>query len=225
MNADTIPTSTDLDPAAVFAGALSLWNACWQAVDHNPSLNLSEAYHGGDEFMRQIMRVASLFENWCADKVEFEQLDEVWPYLLEDRFGDACLELMGTEAFSSFGEADCFRVAMHLTLPIKVLDGLSVPVNLNAEHPDDASPFKQLQIRSVRRCLTEADQDIRQYTIHDDPEDPEFSDVFYGLYGLDVDGIAEHIADRSTYKSARILALKIAPGVDFPEVPTLLDAM
>ncbi|RBP37633.1 hypothetical protein DES53_11315 [Roseimicrobium gellanilyticum] len=214
--------SSDLDPAAVFAGALSIWNACWQAVDHDPKRNLSEVYHGGDEFMRQLMRVASLFESWCADRVDFECLDDVWPYLLEDRFGDACLEVMGPECFASFDEMDCLRVALHLRLPVKVLEGLAVPVNLTEENTNSESSFCQLQIRTVRR--SEPEGDIRQYGANDDPEDPDYGPVIYGLYGLESDGIAEHIADRDTYAGAKALALKLAPGIPFPEVPTLLDS-
>jgi hypothetical protein len=216
------PSTSDLDPAAIFAGALSLWNACWQAVDHEPELNLSQAYHGGDEFMRQLMRVASLFESWCVDRIDFECLDDVWPYLLEDRLGDACLEVMGPECFASFDETDCLRVALHLRLPVKVVEGLAVPVNLTEENTNPASSFRHLQIRTMR--LFEPGGDIQQYGIGDDPEDSDYGPIIYGLYGLEEDGIAEHIADRDTYADARELALKLAPGVAFPELPTLLHS-
>jgi hypothetical protein len=222
MKLDATSLTVDLDPAAVFAGALSIWNACWQAVDCEPSLNLSEAYHGGDEFMRQLMRVASLFQSWCADRIDFESLDDVWPYLLEDRLGDACLEVMGPESFASFDETDCLRVALHLRLPVKVLGGLAVPVNLTEENTNSDSSFCQFQIRTVRQF--EPERDIRQYGANDDPEDPDYGPIVYGLYGLESDGIAEHIADRDTYADARELALKLAPGIGFPEMPTLLDS-
>lgn len=222
MTKEPVPSAPALDPAAIFAGALSLWNACWQAVDHSPDLNLSQAYHGGDEFMRQLMRVATLFESWSTDRIDFECLDDVWPYLLEDKFGDACLEVMGPECFASFDETDCLRVALHLRLPVKVLEGLAVPVNINEENTNPDSEFHYLQIRTVRRF--EPEGDIHQYGAGHDPEDPEYGPVFFGLYGLESDGIAEHIADRDTYASARELALKLAPGVGFPETPTLLDS-
>ncbi len=222
MNTEPISSSADIDPAAVFAGALSIWNACWQAVDHEPDLNLSEAYHGGDEFMRQLMRVASLFESWCGDRIDFECLDDVWPYLLEDRLGDACLEVMGPECFTSFDETDCLRLALHLRLPVKVVEGLAVPVNLDAENTNPESPFRYLQIRTVRQY--EPEDDIRQYDVGGDPADSDYGPIIFGLYGLDSDGVAEHIADRGTYAGARTLALKLAPGISFPELPTLLDS-
>jgi hypothetical protein len=179
MDTSTTPSSPDLDPAAIFAGALSLWNACWQAVDHQPGLNLSEAYRGGDEFMRQLMRVASLFESWCADRIDFENLDDVWPYLLEERLGDACIEVMGPECFVSFDEMDCLRVALHLKLPVKVLVGLAVPVNFAEDNTNAESPFCQLQIRTVRQF--EPEGDVRQYGIGDEPDDPDYGAIVYGL--------------------------------------------
>jgi hypothetical protein len=41
---------------------------------------------------------------------------------------------------------------------------------------------------------------------------------------LESDGFAEHIAYRDTYAEARELAMKLAPGIAFPEAPTLLDS-
>lgn len=222
MNSESTSSSAAIDPAAVFAGALSLWTACWKAVDHEPELDLSEAYNGGDEFMRELMRVASLFEEWCCERLDFEQLDNLWPYLLEDRFGDACLELMGPENLASFNATDCLRVAIHLRLPVIVKEGSVVPVNLNEENTNSESPFRTLQIRSMRHFMPE--DDVRQYDVEDDPDDSDYGAVFFGLYGLESDGVAEHIADRDTYAAARELALKLAPGIKFPEAPTLLDS-
>ena len=61
-------------------------------------------------------------------------------------------------------------------------------------------------------------------TPRDEPDDDEFGAVFFGLYGLEVDGVAEHIADRDSYAQALALAEKLAPGVGFPLDPTLLDS-
>jgi hypothetical protein len=97
-----------------------------------------------------------------------------------------------------------------------------VPVNFNADNPNTESPFRQYQIRSVRR--RHEDNDIWQYTMDDEPEDDDFGEVFFGLYGLDADGFAEHIADRDAYTDARSLAEKLAPGILFPAAPTLLDS-
>ena len=55
------------------------------------SLNLSESYDGMDGFMRVAMHIATEFETWACRHIQFDQLNEVWPYLLEEQFGDACL--------------------------------------------------------------------------------------------------------------------------------------
>src|SRR5262245_39766903 len=80
-----------LDPAAVFGAAMSLWEACEASARNDSKLNLSESYHGMDELMRQVMRVATLFESWCCEHLDFDQFSDVWPYFLEDKFGEACL--------------------------------------------------------------------------------------------------------------------------------------
>lgn len=114
------------DPAAVFAAATSLRNACDAAASADPSLNLSECYHGYDQLMREVMRIGMLFETWACAHVAFEELSECWPYFLEDHFGEACLKVHTTESLAGFGEADCLRVAMALRLP--VLAGRELPV-------------------------------------------------------------------------------------------------
>ena len=62
------------DPAAVFASAHSLWQACHEAAENDPSLNLSDVFNGMDEMMREVMRIGDLFENWACMHVVFEQL-------------------------------------------------------------------------------------------------------------------------------------------------------
>ena len=79
------------DSAAVFGAALSLRQACREAAARDPHLNLSDCYNGMDEFMREVMRVGNLFEDWACGHVAFEEHSEVWPYFLEDKFGAACL--------------------------------------------------------------------------------------------------------------------------------------
>src|SRR4051812_37146912 len=75
------------DPAAVCACVLSLWQECKKAVKSDRRLNLSECYNGMDEFMRVLMRVATRFEAWACQHIVWGQLDDVWPSVLEDRFG------------------------------------------------------------------------------------------------------------------------------------------
>ncbi len=210
------------DPAAILGAAISLKAAC-ESEARERYLNLSVCYNGGDEFMRQVMRVATLFEQWCCEHVDFDQCSEVWPYLLEDKFGDSMLVVCGTEGLASFDEAACLRVAIEMRLPVKVLSCLHVPVNLTASNPQTGSPFQCYQIRSVR--LHHEDGSVEQYTRGDDPEDENFGEVFFGLYGLEEDGVAEHIADRGSYAALLMLARKLAPGILFPEAPTLLDSL
>lgn len=106
------------DPAAEFAAALSLWSAIWK-LPRNEAYGLSEAYSGVDQLMREVVRIATLFEDWSCDHVAFEELDEVWPYLLEERFGEACLAFLGPLGMDRFGVADCESVATYLRLPFR----------------------------------------------------------------------------------------------------------
>ena len=65
------------DPAAVFACAMSLHDACVEYAGTHPSVNISASYTGRDEFLRQIMRVGNLFETWACSHVDFEMLTDV----------------------------------------------------------------------------------------------------------------------------------------------------
>ena len=88
MKSTTIRSTIATDTAAEFAAALSLWRACESLAETN-LINLSECYHGIDQLMREVMRIAHLFERWASAHVEFAELSKVWPYLLEDQFGNA----------------------------------------------------------------------------------------------------------------------------------------
>ena len=111
MNTETTPGEQP-DPAAIFAIAQSLWEACQTQAARDPIINLSEAYHGMDQFMRELMRVASLFESWACQHIDFPELDEPWPYLLQDRFGEACLQIKTVAELAAFAEPDCLRAAL-----------------------------------------------------------------------------------------------------------------
>ncbi len=109
----------DSDPAAILGCALSLHEAA-EAHPHC-KLNLSECYNGCDEFMREVMRVATLFENWACVHVDFDHLNDVWPYMLEDKFGQAVIKWMSNPyLLAEFKEADCAAIAVqHLNLKLK----------------------------------------------------------------------------------------------------------
>jgi hypothetical protein len=204
------------DPAAVFACASSLWRACHKRAEEE-RLNLSEAYNGIDELMREVMRVANQFEAWACGHVDFNQLDDVWPYLLEDKFGDACMDAVFAAHVKSFDDEDCLRVALRLQFPV-IFDGtLPIPVDVVALNPASESAFKKFRIQTVRNSLEE--NDCSPYTPADEPFDPEFGLPYFALYGITEDGLLEHIADRSSYADAVNLARKLAPGIQFPDPP------
>ena len=205
------------DPAAVFACALSLREACLKSAKANPQLNLSESYNGMDEFMREVMRVGSLFEAWACAHVVFEELNEVWPYLMEDNFGDACLECIVPGALAEFDDSDCLRVALRLRLPIQADDKLRVPVDVRATNPNLESEFREFRIQTVRDELEGGG--VASFTTADDPFDEEFGPPYFALYGVGADGLLEHIADRNTYSETLNLTQKLVPGVALPPKP------
>jgi len=210
------------DPAAIFASALSLRQACQKRIVGEEKLNLSECYNGMDQFMRELMRVANQFEAWACLHVDFNELDHVWPYLLEDRFGETCLAVLLPTALAQFDDSDCLRVAMRLRLPIILDDKLPVPVEVVALNPVPGSSFREFKIQTVRDAIE--DSDPNPYSADDEPFDEEFGRPYFGLYGVGDDGKLEHIADRRTYSEALRLAQKLAPGVAFPTTPTFVSA-
>jgi hypothetical protein len=123
------------DPAAVFACANSLWDECRKAAFKDESLDLSSAYCGWDQLMREVMRIGELFEAWAIEFVDFEASGEVWPYLLGKRFGSACLGVLVPTELAAFNEQDCLRVALRLKVPLSSGAKLPVPVDLTAQNP------------------------------------------------------------------------------------------
>lgn len=109
--------SAHADPAAVLACALSLYQSCMQQSRDDVTLNLSDRYKGIDQFLREVMRVATLFENWASEQVAFEELVEVWPYFMQDQFGDACIQVLDGGALNEFDANACMRVAHKLQIP------------------------------------------------------------------------------------------------------------
>lgn len=213
------PASANDDPdsAAIFAIALSLWQALHKRASTDPQLNLSECYHGMDQLMREVMRIANHFERWSCEHLDFDQNPDVWPYLMEDKFGKVCLDVLHPAALIAFGEPDCLRVAMRMRLPIRIEDGLPVPVDVSAANSIANSPFARFRIQTVRSDLE--DNGFVPFVEGDEPFDDEFGAPCFGLYGVDEKGLLEHIADRTTYRDAWQLARSLAPGIDLPEKP------
>jgi hypothetical protein len=210
MNTEASSAPQEIDPAAVFACASSLWEVCHKTCG---SVNLSDSYGGMDELMRVCMRIANRFEAWSCHHINFDEMDTVWPYLLEDKFGDACLDALPT-GLETFDDSDCLRVAMRLGLPIKQDGKLPIPCNVVADNPIPNSPFRKFRIQTVRD-ENEEDGGNVPYTIGDEPFDENFGEPYFGLYGVYEDGILEHIADRQNYTEALALAEKLAPGIEF----------
>lgn len=204
------------DLAAVFGCALSLWRECMRRSRSGRRVNLSDCYGGGDEFMRVVMRAGIRFEMWACRHIAFEALDDVWPYFLEAKFGEACVELKDVTSLNEFSERDCLQVALNLRLPVKVADGLPIPVDVVADNPVADSDFRMFRIQTVRESN---EHDCEPFTSADDPFDSRFSSPFFGFYGVFDDGLLEHIADFDTYAAAVSLARKLAPGIQFADRP------
>lgn len=201
----------EVDPAAVFAIATSLRKACEETEAADPSLDLGAAYNGWDQFTRELMRVAGMFEEWSCLHVAFDHLEETWSYFLENAFGEACLKVMEAGTLASFDADDCLRVAFLLQLPIWENGELPIPVDVIVDNTVVGSAFKAFRIQTMRDLL--AEPQVLPFTKSDDPFDENLGERYFSIYGVGEDGLLEQIADRSSYSLARELVLKLAPGV------------
>ena len=57
--------------------------------------NTSDVFEGHDNFMRHCMKVAAEFETWACKNIDFDELSDVWPYLLTDNFLGAAQKVLG----------------------------------------------------------------------------------------------------------------------------------
>ena len=142
-------------------------------------------------------------------------MEDMWFYYLEERFGKACLEMMNTRALASFDADDCLRVAFRLRLPIWENGELPIPINVVVDNSFAESAFKAFRIQTVRNLL--AEPLVLPYTDSSDPFDENLGERYFGIYGIDEDGLLEHISDRGSYGLARELVLKLIPGADCAE--------
>lgn len=205
------------DPAAVFASAISLWQECNRRAAGAHGLALSECYNGMDEFMREVMRVAHQFEDWACSHIAFEELPDVWPYLLEEKFGEACLAILPPSDLLQFDDTHCLRVAMRLRLPINFEEHLRIPVDVRSPNPVPGSLFREFRIQTMRDLIDA--EEATPFCLGDDPFDQQFSDPYFGLYGVHEGGVLEYIGCRKTYAEALSLIRNLAPGVSFPDAP------
>ena len=198
-----------------FAPDATVSGVFYEAV---PSV-LRPMFNGVDQFYREVMRIGALFEEWACERVVFEETDDVWPYLLEDKFGSACLRRMGVGNLSGFDAEDCPDVAMKLLLPLHYQNEPRLPLDVVAPNPVPASPFTHWRIQTIR-CLS-GDDSFEPMIYGDDPFDPEYEPSLIALYGVNEEGLVEHIKDFDCYADAVAFVRKISPGVDFPEKPVV----
>lgn len=81
------------DPAAEFAAAKSLYSHIGAQVFD--AEQIIEELECQEFIMRGAMLVARAFEAWACRHVDFDKLDDIWPYVLEDRFGVAFFQVWG----------------------------------------------------------------------------------------------------------------------------------
>lgn len=205
------------DSAAIFASALSLWQACMKHKNDKATVDFSECYNGVDQLMREMLRIANLFEAWACLHIAFEEWDEVWPYFLEDKFGEICLDAVSPSSLGKFEERDCLRVAMRLHLPIRLDDALPIPIDERVSNPVSESEFKEYRIQSVRSSTVE--DFVSPFCAGDEPFDENYTAPYFGLYGVDDEGFVEHIADRTTYAEALCLINKMVSDLEFSVAP------
>jgi hypothetical protein len=203
------------DPAAVFAAATALWQACHGAAKADRDFYLGASYNGVDELMRVVMRIGARFEAWACRHIDFGELAEVWPYHVEECFGRACLAVVKPTSLAEFDDRDCLRVALRLRLPVKVGAGLPVPVDVTAVNPRPGASAQSLRIRTMRRRVDGGQ--CEPFTPDDDPFDEKFGEPYFALFGAGGTGPAEHIADRRSYAGAVRQARRLEPGVGFPD--------
>ena len=218
MTPESQSASLTADPAAVFACALSVWRACHEYAANEKDFNLSDCFNGIDQLMREVMAIGERFEEWACEHINFDEVNDVWPYLLEEKFGKACLAHLLPHALPQFNESDCLWVALHLRLPVICDDALPIPIDVTAANPIGETGFREFRIQTVRDSIE--DGGVVPFVADDDPFDEEFGEPYFGLYGVGDDGKLDHIADRKNYGEVLNLAKKLAPGIGFPSKPT-----
>jgi hypothetical protein len=86
-----VPIDGSPDQAAVLAIAMSLYTAGAE-INNSTPINMSEVYGGFDQYMRECMRLATEFEAWCCEHVDFDNYTSMWVYDLDD-FADILIAI------------------------------------------------------------------------------------------------------------------------------------
>ncbi len=151
----------NLDPAALLGAAMSLYLEGHKQANAEGN-NLSDTYSGGDEFMRQCMRVAEVFETWAGDHVDFDGTVDCWPYLLEGKFGRAVIELAWLFTLDTFKPEHCQAVAKRLGLPLMAIPAPKPHPNFNTYGADLHAVDRAIESCEWRRpCAPYHKRDIR----------------------------------------------------------------
>lgn len=198
------------DPAAIFAIATSLRKACELKERSNSILNLSESYKGWDQFTRELMRVGTLFEEWACEYVAFAYLDDVWSYLLEQFFGESCLRVIEADALASFGSRECLLLTFDMKIPVWCDTELPVPFQKMIANTVNESPFRSFFVQTARMSFLT--MTMIPFLEEDNPFEENLGRRVFGIYGVERSGKLEIITYRASYREARLLILKLAPG-------------
>jgi hypothetical protein len=139
----------------------------------------------------------------------------VWPSLLVECFGVACLDTMEADALAEFDSDDCLRIAYKLRLPIWVDNFLPLPVCLEAWNPLAGAESRKLRIQTIHQD-SHKEGEMIAFTEEDGPLDEDFGAPLFAIYGVQSDDCLEQIADRASYQEARNLLVDLLPGMDLP---------
>lgn len=72
----------------------------------------------GVSFMQSCMSVATTFETWACQNVDFDELGECWPYHMHENFGKAYVQALPGIPLGNFQKLKCFVIADALKLPL-----------------------------------------------------------------------------------------------------------
>ena len=84
------------DSISTFVATHSLYLRASLLAESNGT-NLSRCYDGGVGFIGECVRIGNEFDAWACEHVDFDQMAETWPYLLEGQFGRIAIEVAGGE--------------------------------------------------------------------------------------------------------------------------------
>jgi hypothetical protein len=87
-----VPSNGSPDQAAVLALAMSLYTAGVALNKIGEPGRVGNVYSGFDQYMRECMRLATEFETWCCEHVDFDNYTSMWVYDL-DNFADTLTDL------------------------------------------------------------------------------------------------------------------------------------